>query len=279
MKKLIIIALMSVFLISSYAHAGGIGAGPGTITFPKVLRDGFSEKTIKISNINNFPVTINAEIEGEIADWLALESGNRFEIPASTFREIKIVIKPPKDAAIGFYNGSVTFVSSSRGVSIEGYGTAIETAVRLSAVAEITGEQILDFVFKDASVRDTEENLPVEFTVTGENTGNVRATPTVHVDIWDRDREKIVLSHEVQLNEVLPTRTETKKFEISSGNLSIGQYWANVTIYLGSRAIGQKLLTFDIFEKGSLRIKGELLRIENKVWVQVDEIVRFDAVF
>ena len=61
--------------------------------------------------------------------------------------------------------------------------------------------------------------------------------------------------------------------------MSIGQYWAKVTVYPGDGIIYQELLTFDLMAKGSMKIKGELIAIVNKVWVNVNEVVRIDAVF
>jgi len=273
-----------LFLISlaCTAHAIGIGAGPSTIHFSDVLRDGYGEETIMITNPDDGPTYITINVEGDIRDWLSFELGKNFTVPAKSTLRFQAIVKPPPDIQIGTYNGTITItsnpLSTSPGPGM--HGTAIIMAAALNAFVHLTGKQILNYTVQSMSIKDTEEGYPIEFFISGKNKGNVRMAPKVHIDIWNRDKTKIVRSEDFIGSEILPTREGSDKFYISSENLSIGQYWANVTVYMGENIVDQRLLTFDLMLAGSLKVKGEFVTIfVSKVWSRVGEVVRLDCLF
>ena len=59
-------------------------------------------------------------------------------------------------------------------------------------------------------------------------------------------------------------------------NLRIGQYWAYVTVYPCKNT---ELVTFNVFEKGTLVDSGDFVRLENQAWAKIGEIVPINAVF
>ncbi len=311
-NRIIYSACISILLLINIAYAGGLGVAPSEIHFSKVLRGGYSEVIITVTNPNEVPIDITFNPKGETKDLLSffslapsyeetpvevtLPSGEKavaylktltmqisttnFTIPANSEISIRIVAKPPEDLPIGFYNGSITLRSKPQlNGTIDQFGTSIAVGVELASFLEITGEQHLDYEIKSISVNDAEENYPIEFYISGKNNGNVRVSPQVKIDILDRDKTLVLKSVIFDCNEVLPTTTMTDKFEISSENMSEGQYWVNVTIIIGGEIIKNRLLTFDIFAKGVLKNKGELIQISNKVWVNIGEIVKINALF
>ncbi len=281
-KKLVIFTFfLSVLFLLNATYAGGIGAGPGEVRFEKVLRGGYAEKTIIVTNGYDVPVEITITLEGPFKDWIAFEFGKNFTIPVNSTFEFKAIIKPPEDIPIGIYNGSITLHSNpqtNESVATQ-FATTTRTGVKLLSFLEITGEQLLEYEVSSISINDAEVGYPIEFFISGNNKGNVRVSPQVHIDILDRDKTKILKSADFDCSEVLPTTTGTDKFNISSENLTEGQYWANVSVSIGGKVLKQKLLTFDILAKGALKKKGELIRIANKVWVNTGEVVKIDCVF
>jgi len=296
--KLAIITILSFLCLVSTAHAIGIGVSPSQINISNVLRGGYGEATIRVTNPNEFSLLVDLTAEGQIVDWLIfapkladtiiLTSGQivtmaieSFTVPPNSFYEFRVIVQPPADMPTGTYSSYINVDTTPIGniTNPEQTGTTIITGAKLKASIGITGDQILDYVVQGITIKDTEEGYPIELTVTGENRGNVRVSPLVYVDIWNRDMTEIVKSVELIGSEVLPTTTETHEFSISSDNMSIGQYWANVTVSAGGEIIHEEVLTFDLMARGSLSIKGEFIGLIKKVWATVGEVVKIDALF
>jgi hypothetical protein len=297
--KLAVIAVILSFLcLVSTSYAIGIGISPSEINIQNVLRGGYGEATIRVTNPNEFSLLVDLTKEDLIADWMIfapkladtiiLTSGQivtmaieSFTVPPESFYEFRVIVQPPADMPTGTYSGYINVDTTPIGniTNPEQTGTNIVTGAKLKASISITGDQILDYFVQGVSIKDTEESYPIELTVTGENRGNVRVSPIVYVDIWNRDMTEIVKSVELTGSEVLPTTTETHEFSIQSDNMSIGQYWVNVTISDGNEIIYEEVLTFDLMERGSLSIKGEFVGLVKKVWATVGEVVKIDALF
>ncbi|MHA1289009.1 MAG: COG1470 family protein [Candidatus Thorarchaeota archaeon] len=279
MRK-IFVFLCVLFLISiGVVEAVGIGASPSEVRFRKVLRGGYAETTIRVSNPNPNPAEVRIELDGDTSEWLTFRPGTSFEIPAEGGYTVTAIIQPPEDLSIGEYKGYIYVRSSSSSGETGTMGAYIASGARLNAVLEITGEEIVSYIIDDLSVKDTEIDLPIELTLTGINRGNVRVTPEVHVDIWDRDQTRIIKSLDLEGSEVLPTTKKTDIFKIPSDDLKEDQYWMNVSVHIKDNLIETRLLTFDVLEKGALRIKGKLIHIVNELWVHVGELVKIDVEF
>jgi hypothetical protein len=296
LRNLTVIILSFLCLVNT-AHAIGIGIAPATVNFTNVLRGGYGEETMRVTNPNNFSIAVSLGTEGLVGDWLLfapktsetiiLTSGQivtmafeTFTVPPESSYEFRAVVQPPEDMPAGTYSGYINIDSSPMtNISIPGTGTAVITGAKLKAFVSITGEQILDYVVHGIVIKDTEEGYPIELTVSGENKGNVRVLPKVNVDVWNIDKTELVISEKLTGDYVLPTRKDTQEFSISSENLSVGQYWANVSVFVGDDMIYQELLTFDFLEEGSLKIKGEFIGIINKVWASIGELIKIDAIF
>ncbi len=298
-KNLTVFTFFLCFLLLlNITCAGGIGVAPSEIHLSNVLRGGYAETIITISNPNEVPTDITLTPKGVFEDWVLFTSetpeafmlttgqivtlsSNTFIIPAKSNIQIRAIVMPPADMPVGAYNGTVIVYSKPQvnETTISPFGTSIAVGAELQAFLEITGEQLLEYIVGSVSVKDAEVGYPIEFLVSGNNNGNVRVSPHVQIDILNRDKTKILKSADFDCSEILPTTGRTDKFEISSENLTEGQYWANVTVSLGGKTLKHHLLTFDILVEGALKRKGELVRIANKVWVKVGEVVKIDTVF
>ena len=277
----------AIFLLIAIDITMALGVGPSSINFDKVLRGGYSEQTLFITNTGNEPAEMKIEKEGDVADWLrffsredpALNPNSFIAAPRTTIK-MQAVVTPPLDAEVKSYDAAIIVTSAALGNETErGNVLGINTAVRATVHIELTGEQIVDYAVESLSIRDAEEGLPIQLSILGQNKGNVRIRPSVHIDIFDRDRKNVVRSVDLSGSEVLPTTKGFDILNISSVDLEIGQYWAVVNVSAGGRHVYGELLTFDVIERGSLRVKGELLRIDNAIWVEVDDIVKINAVF
>ena len=141
------------------AHAIGIGAGPSTVYFNNILRGGYGEQIIKVTNPNNFSINVTVEAEGHIKDWLIFVPKtpettilttpfNPFTLPPGSSYEFRAIIQPPGDTPIGTYNGYINIHSEPVNIT-EGtgqIGTIVLTSAALRVFVNMTGEQILEYV-------------------------------------------------------------------------------------------------------------------------------------
>ncbi|MEA3255893.1 MAG: hypothetical protein U9Q22_08685 [Candidatus Altiarchaeota archaeon] len=267
--------------ISINVSAIGIGVSPGSVSFSNVLRSGYAEKTIMLSTSSEDPIECRITAEGPFKDWLSYGSGETFTLPPRSHLRLKISVQPPEDIPNGVYEGYITVAVSAKGDSGRGMGSVISTAVSLRASIEISDLEIRHYkVFEETvSVKDTEERRPMEFSMDVENDGNVRLYPKIHIDILSEDKSNVLKSVDYSEKLLLPTTRESILITVQN-DLPIGKYWGRVTAYVEDDVLMEKLLTFEVLERGSLRIQGKLLRVGlNKIWVGTGEIVEIKAYF
>jgi len=113
--------------------------------------------------------------------------------------------------------------------------------------------------------------------MTVSNSGNIRITPTATIDIWNQDQTKLVTSKQLEFNnmEVLPTANQAFANTFAN-DLRIGQYWAYVTV---APCNNSGLITFNVYDKGTIVDTGELIRIDNPSWAKIGDVVPITAAF
>ncbi len=272
MKTLLIAAIFSIFSMSLSALAVDIGLSPSTADFTNMLKGGYAQKTVTVSTSSTSNITGHIEVRGEISEWLSFEPTNHsFVMSRENPLRFRIIVRPPTDAANGAYRGDISFVTDSLG-TLQGSGSTIKAAVKLGLNAEITGNEILACQAGGFRIDDIELGRPIGISATVLNQGNVRLSPKVRVDIWDRDQKKLLVTKELILNELLPTLEETYYREISA-DLGVGQYWALISA-LDCRQ--SSLLTFSVVRKGEISDRGRLLGItaERFVYTRVPMQIR-----
>ncbi len=277
--------ISAIFLLLMIDATMALGAGPD-LNFANVLRGGYSEQALFVMNTEDNIIQVNIKKEGEVAELIRFYSKENASFnpdsflvaPRSTLA-VQVVVVPPFDVQVRSYNGRLTVASSSiTNESVEGTSIELQTAIAVPVRIELTGQQIVDYAVESLHIRDAEEGMPIQLSLTGENKGNVRIRPNIHVDILDRDRKNILRSLDLTASEILPT---TKKIDVLNitNDLQIGQYWAVVNVSVPDKSVYSDLITFDVIETGSLRVKGELVRIDNFIWVEVGDVVRINAIF
>jgi len=274
---MLIFFLLSVsFLSVTMANAINIGVSPSRLKFQSILQSGYAEKEVTISTTSDDELTAHFEITGEISDWLRFEPNETyFVVSSSNPYRLKVIAEPPSDAGNGTHSGMVTFVTDRVGNLTSRAGGVVKVAVGLGVDIDITTEKISSCLAGGFNLRDTEVNYPIELSMSISNTGNLRITPILSVDIWDQAQEDLVITREIQGEEILPTTNKEIKRAIS-GNLAVGQYWASIE----AKNCGKSdLLTFSVVEKGSLIDRGELTKLSSKVWAFVGEPVQITAEF
>ncbi|MBN1156171.1 hypothetical protein JXA85_01010 [Candidatus Woesearchaeota archaeon] len=277
-KDVVLIVTATVFIILSapFSEAVSIGASPGLIKFENMLRDGYAEQFLTVTTNNDGNLTAHYEISGEIEEWIRFQPEQEmFSFSKKSPYRLKLIATPPGDVANGEYNGYVRVVTDELSPMGGGVGSTVRAAIMIRTALQITDQQITKCYTGGILFKDSEEGFPIEFFATIVNQGNTRLRPRAAIDIWDQYQERIVLSEEFIGDEILPTVTETQRFQVT-GRLPIGQYWVNVAF---PECNFNRLLTFSIVEPGAVVDKGDLVYVKSKPWSYVNETVQIIALF
>jgi hypothetical protein len=109
-----------------------------------------------------------------------------------------------------------------------------------------------------------------------ENRGNIKISPKALIDIWDQTSTNLVDQKEFYPEQISPTKQNKFIFKIPSSSLSLGQYWAEISV---PDCYASQTLTFDILEEGALYAAGILQNIIVEPWANIDDIISMAALF
>lgn len=171
-KRVLIVSLMLMALLSTIVFGAGVGLAPSTIKFEDVLRNREYIKSFKVDVLNApAPVIVHIELSGEVADWL--DTVDKFELPEGTTYNTynNITLKVPKRTPIGEYNGKLR-------VKLEydtGDGIGIIPGVTGDIEVKVTKEVIRDVKIDHILTQDIEQCDPYVTRSGVINYGNVPA--------------------------------------------------------------------------------------------------------
>ncbi len=279
----ILIVALSLFIIATpRVHAVSLSVTKAVMNYDNVLRGGYAEDTVYVSTDADINIPLDYEVIGDLKGWIFFEpdlnaSNTTIFINRTTVQPIKIIVKPPVDARPGNYSGGVRIITGTINKPGGQYGSQLQAAFLIRIQIAVTGTEHLACDFSGITIADAEIGQPLEYSMTVSNSGNVRITPNVSIDIWNQDQTKFLGTQALTFNnqEVLPTTQQAFSARFDNP-LRIGQYWAYVTL---SPCQKSDLVSFNVVEKGTIADKGELLRVENKPWAAIGEAVPITAVF
>lgn len=277
MKRTLIFTLLIIASISSVLAQGIVGVSPSTYTYNQVLRGGYSERVFTISFSGEDPVEASIEPMGEIASWITLEDNSSTVSKDDPWRAI-VAIEPPSDIPNGNYTGFFRIRTSTIGRDgSQGHATGnILAVLDVALQVNIVDFEIIECRATNFGVTSVEKGDDIIFGADVMNEGNVRLRPRFAIDLWDQDQITIVKSSEHLGDEILPTRQERIDFEVSTDDLDIGQYWAEVTAI---DCFDSSTLTLDVYEPGALRAQGVLREIIAPVWADEGDTIQIFALF
>ena len=276
-KTLIGIGLicMCLLALSSSAYAVGVGVSPATLSYEKVLKGGVAQEQFTISSSADTDVYYNIRVEGEGNDWFSFEPTPPVKVPAKGSARVSAIVNPPADTPTGVYNCTI-YVEPGEVNVTEGEGAVmgIFPALGLRTSIEITGEQVLAGNVYRTSVENNEIGKPVRFKIGFSNTGNVRAKPEIGIKI---SKEEAVIDRLKTGDEVIPG--EAKEITAEWTGNDLGDYKANVSVWLNGDLLSQKDLKFNVLERGALTCKGEVTDVKAPVEVDVSMPVKLKVEF
>ena len=280
MKQKIAIITLCLFIITIgstnvFADEIGVGVSPTSFTISNALRGGEFEKEITIINPTEEESSYTFNATGIIKDWVSfhniddLSSIDYITVPGkesdeTNKKKVIVRIKVPADVSNDIYNGTIYIKTAPKETTGDG-GLSTKTRVPIRVGVDVSGTQILNGTVNDIYTRDIEINYPLRINVLFENTGNVIATPSIDVKILKKDGKNID-SFVHDNTSVKPYSTDTIELFWNSTGYGVGEYDAMVSVYLGGKQIGEKKLSFNILERGSLTRTGDIkeLYIENE---------------
>jgi hypothetical protein len=282
LSTFIIMSILCFFLFSVSVQAVGISVTKAVVEYNNVLRGGYAEDILYVSTDAPFNIPISYELLGDISNWINIspdlnDPNITIAINNTNYQPVKIIINPPIDTPVGIYNGTVRIITGTINKPEGVYGSQLQAAFMIRVTVRVTGTEFLSCNGGGIIIKDTEVGNPLEYYMTVSNAGNIRVRPTVMIDIWNQDQTKLMLSRQVEFNnmEVLPTTNQAFSNTFTN-NLRIGQYWAYVTV---SPCGNSGLTTFNVYDKGTIVDSGELIRVDNPSWAKIGDVVPITATF
>jgi hypothetical protein len=278
----ILTIIVSTISCIAFSTATGLSVTKAVINYNDVLKGGYAEDTIYVASDTDFDIPLSYETIGDVKDWISFDpdinkTNATVYISRDHIQALKIIIQPPIDTPTGNYTGAVRVITGTFDKTSGPYGSQLQAAFLIRISVSVTGEEHVSCTIGGVRIPDVEIGRPLEYYMTVSNAGNVRVRPNVSIDFWNQDQTKLILSKSSDFNRIEVLPTTSKAFYTSFPNtLRIGQYWAYAQVYPCDQS---EIVTFSVVEKGTLADNGELIRIENRPWAKIGEIVPITAYF
>jgi len=275
---------ISIMFLFSANIIYAIGISPSTIKYEQMIRGGYAERYITISNTEDQTMAVRAGVEGAINPWIRVEPSNTTIEPMTT-AIFKVIAEPPIDLANGAYTGSVLIVGQpAAAAAVQGTGISTVSGVSAMVYVSVNDEERKGYSVETIAAYDTEECRDINLQVGVRNTGNVRVVPRFTIDIKDKSQTRVLQSKEFVEAEVLPTKINTFLLQIPYSMeqfqcIPEGSYYADFKAYIGDQMIDEKVLPFSIHQRGFLTVAGEIQKVTAKTEAQMGELVKIDVLF
>jgi hypothetical protein len=271
-----IVLVITFISVISFASSTNIGISPASTYFGGVLRGGYAERIVTITIDSDTPTKVSLAPRGDIAPWLNF-SAKEFEVSKNKPYYLKIIVQPPIDIPNGNYSGFLRVTTSGTGNAVAGQATGIiNAALDLYIQVDVTDVQFSSCTASGFTVESAEKGDNVVFRLNVDNTGNVRLSPTIKIDVWNQDKTAIVKHMEFSKDMIIPTTEQGLTIPMDTSDLDIGQYWAEVT---SVECYASETLTFDVLEVGALKAQGTLLSVTSPSWIKVGDTTLIEALF
>jgi len=270
LKKFLLFVLFVCFGTLTWVNGAqaGFGISPPYVKTNKIIPGSHYEQKINLlrsSASEDLEAIVEVKAE-EIASWITIDKGEKFDLPKGELQVPMIVkVDVPKKAEIGNYKGYINVRVVPKG-AMEGGGVAIALGARIDIDLTITKETFPDFLVHLVSIPDLETlGKPwnwrifawffyrIKVAMKIENIGNVKIAPSkIHLDVYDIAEKKLLESHDDRFLKKI------KPFEIKSiaasfpTKLGVGQYWGKIRVYKGKEVVNSYKLAFTIAPPGTL---------------------------
>lgn len=259
------------FLICANTVQAGLGLSPSKWIEEHGLQGSVIEKTFTFSRSDpKEDFYFEAEIEGEIKDWIEIDKGLEFIMPKGKQQfPIKVTINIPVNADYENYKGGVRFKSETRTDDDNKSGAGVILSALIQVGLTVTEESFLDYDILQMDIPETEEGEEsVEIIIKIWNRGNVEAKPTrLTANFWDKYKtEQIDFIDITDFSEIkgVPSFSEGEIKIKLPVELRADQYWVVIETYQDDEMTKSEEITFKIKEE--ITLKQE--KSEKEVFIQ-----------
>jgi len=279
--KVIIFGFLSMLIIIHSVIAIGIGIGPTDIKILNAMKGEEYERFIIVYNRYQDSTSFLLNVEGNIIDWVSFytidgdEQITEITINGKDDERVLVKFKIPEDTANGIYTGKIYVQSSPSGET--GSGQAVALRAISNVEIEVTGSQIMSGIVRSFMTKDIEINYPLRIKVQFQNIGNVVAKPTIRTTVTKNGM--FIDEFTYDKTTVKTQDTETIEIEWNTSGQIVGDYVAEVKLFLGGELLSEKDLNFKILERGTLTAEGRILNVESPSEIEQNQVMKIEVIF
>jgi len=287
MRRLLLPVVMLIsFAILSNAALGGAGLSPASVDFEDMVRGGYAERYITVSNPTDEMTTVTVGTEGDISGWATAEP-QMFNLSGISYRIVKIIVRPPSSIPNGVYSGRMLVVAKPYVPPEMSSGSSVSVAsvIMASVSVEISDLQMLSYKVENVRMPDTEECRPILVYFSLRNTGNVNVTPRFDAEIISKSNGETVQKYSEKGSSILPTQALSHSLRIPYKMEQFkcvpeGLYRAHIVSYTDSGSIMDTSdLDIRIYPRGTLTVGGEIMSLEVPNNVTQGDVIKINALF
>lgn len=253
MKEILYVIVILIFL--SPVSAATLELKPEKLFFPDVLRGGYTESPFLLQT-DQGEFTISYKIDGEIKEWIQIESLSEFSKEDPLKGLVKIY--PPEGASNGLYKGFIFIMVKDKNT------LPIETYKEISLVLEVSVEMsdtiVKQILINGLEVHDGRVGENPELFLDVLNAGNVDTLLKIQFDITDSTQSIKNDSFE-QL--IKPAQRKNIQYIIPVA-LKEGEYTAHIKIFAENSLIREEYHSFFMLTQEEFLRKGYLKELRNE---------------
>lgn len=285
MKKQIYVATFLLLFLSSIqiANAAGVSVSPVFITVSNLMRGMEFNTTVTVYNPSDYEETYAINITGDNINWISFHSINNWSrqintitIPANSSGKFIANFKIPTDAANGKYLSEIV-VGYLTGATEEDVTSSLSVKVPIKVSLKVVGEQFESGRVINITTMDTEINQLLRINVEFQSTGTVTATPRIEVSIKKNDVE--VANFTYNTTKVNVNITDIINVEWDTIGQTVGDYKANVKVYVSDNLIEGKNLDFKILDRGTLTAEGTISNVSAPTEIDLGQLAKIEVQF
>lgn len=254
---ILVIALVILVLFYANISFAGFGVTPSGVTNHHLLPGSHFEQTIYL--VQSKPekdLLAKIEVDApEIKDWISIDRGFEFTIPAGSQQfPIKVIVDVPQGAEFKNYGGNLWVKTTP--VSKEGMVTVALGAI-ISLNLTVSTEEVYGFAFRGITIEDAEEGRPIKVVIKLQNVGNIEDRPTkIQLKVYDAYLKKVLQSNEITKGIETIKPFETKQIAVKFPNkLALGSYFGEVEVFKDEHSIGEAKVPFHVLERTGILYK------------------------
>lgn len=244
----------------------GFGVSPVSVVAHELLQGSFFEQTIYLVQgdpQNDLTASIEI-IESPVKNWVSIDKGNSFIIPAGVQQfPIKVQINVPSDALLGDYKGALRVSTAS--VKATESQVSIGLGAQIDLDLKVTDQEVFGFIIRNVDIPNLEVGWPVKVIFAIKNTGNKESRPTKStLEIMDKYQNEVIEKEEFSNFETIKPFEEKNLTAEFQTKLLSGEYWGKYTIYKDEQVLRSDKIIFNIVPKGTI---NKSLFNKLKIWI------------